>query len=183
LIYRLAIIILFLRLFLSKTKDKKTMRTLVISVLFLFISVGSVQAEMFIYPKEGQSKEKQEMDEFQCHKWAKEQSGSNPTAMSSQPAPVPTPQASNEGHVVGGGARGALLGAVGGAIGGDAGKGAKIGAGVGATRGLLKRRRNRIQQDTQQQVQNQVQQQSQAATGGYDKAYRVCLRGRGYEVE
>ncbi len=89
-----------------------------LSAIFLFISVGPVQAEMFIYPKEGQSKEKQEMDEFQCHKWAKQQSGSNPTAMSSQPAPTPAPQASNEGHIVRGGARGALLGAVGGAIGG-----------------------------------------------------------------
>ena len=81
-----------------------------LSAIFLFISVGPVQAEMFIYPKEGQSKEKQEMDEFQCHKWAKQQSGSNPTAMSSQPAPTPAPQASNEGHIVRGGARGALLG-------------------------------------------------------------------------
>ena len=162
----------------------KSTRALIFGFVFLIIGVGSAQAEMFIYPKEGQSKEKQEMDEFQCHKWAKQQTGSSPTTMSSQPAPVPAPQASNEGHVVRGGARGALLGAVGGAIGGNAGKGAKIGAGVGATRGLLKRRRNRIQQDTQQQAQNQAQQQSQAvAAGGYDKAYRVCLKGRGYEVE
>ena len=73
-------------------------------------------------------------------------------AMSSQPAPAPVPQASNQGQVVRGGARGALLGAVGGAIGGDAGKGAKIGAGVGATAGLLKRRRGRIEQDAQQQA-------------------------------
>ena len=163
--------------------DTKIMWALILSLVFLFVSAGTVQAEMFIYPKEGQSKEKQEMDEFQCHKWAKQQSGSNPTAMSSQPAPAPVPQTSNDGQVVRGGAKGALLGAVGGAIGGDAGKGAKIGAGVGATRGLLKRRRNRIEQDARQQAQNQVQQQSQAATGGYDKAYRVCLRGRGYEVE
>jgi OmpA family protein len=162
----------------------KTMWTLIIGLVFLFVGVGPVQADLFIYPKEGQSKEKQEMDEFQCHKWAKQQSGSSPSSMSSQPAPAPVPQASNEGQVVRGGARGALLGAVGGAIGGDAGKGAKIGAGVGATRGLLKRRRGRIEQDAQQQAQNQVQQQSQAtAAGGYDKAYRVCLRGRGYEVE
>jgi hypothetical protein len=163
--------------------SSKTVWILTISFVFLFISVGPVQADMFIYPKEGQSKDKQEMDEFQCHKWAKQQSGSNPTAMSSQPAPAPVPQASNEGQVVRGGARGALLGAVGGAIGGDAGKGAKIGAGVGATRGLLKRRRGRIEQDAQQQATAQVQQQSQAATGGYDKAYKVCLKGRGYEVE
>jgi OmpA family protein len=162
----------------------KTMWTLIIGLVFLFVSVGPVQADMFIYPKEGQSKEKQEMDEFQCHKWAKQQSGSNPTAMSSQPAPAPVPQASNQGQVVRGGARGALLGAVGGAIGGDAGKGAKVGAGVGATAGLLKRRRGRIEQDAQQQAQNQVQQQSQAAAaGGYDRAYKVCLKGRGYEVE
>jgi len=162
----------------------KSMQALVISFVFLFISVGPVQADMFIYPKEGQSKEKQEMDEFQCHKWAKQQSGSNPTAMSSQPTSTPAPQASNEGHIVRGGARGALLGAVGGAIGGDAGKGAKIGAGVGAARGLLNRRRDRIaQEDAQRQATMQVQQQRKVATGGYDRAYKVCLKGRGYEVE
>jgi Glycine-zipper domain len=161
----------------------KTMWIFIISFVFLFVSLGPVQAEMFIYPKEGQGKEKQEMDEFQCHKWAKQQTGSNPTAMSSQPAPTPAPQASNEGQVVRGGARGALLGAVGGAIGGDAGKGAKVGAGVGATAGALKRRRSRIEQDAQQQAQMQAQQQSQAVTGNYEKAYKVCLKGRGYEVE
>ena len=162
----------------------KTVWTLIIGLVFLFVSVGPVQADMFIYPKEGQSKDKQEMDEFQCHKWAKQQSGSNPTAMSSQPAPTAVPQASNDGHIVRGGARGALLGAVGGAIGGDAGKGAKIGAGVGAARGLLNRRRNRIaQEDAQRQAAMQAQQQRQVATGGYERAYKVCLKGRGYEVE
>jgi len=80
------------------------------------------------------------------------------------------------GEVFRGGARGALLGAVGGAIGGNAGKGAKIGAGVGATAGLLRRRRNRIYQEN-------VHVQSQAAVGGYDRAYAVCLRARGYEAE
>ena len=125
------------------------------------------------------------MDEFQCHKWAKEQSGSNPTNMMSQPAPLtPVPQASNEGQIVRGGAKGAMLGAVGGAMGGNAGKGAKIGAAVGATAGLLKRRRNNIaQQDAQQQAAMQAQQQSQASAGGYERAYKVCLRGRGYEAE
>ena len=161
--------------------NTKPLWAITISFIFLFVSVGPVQAEMFIYPKEGQNKEKQEMDEFQCHKWAKQQSGSSPSSMSSQPAPAP--QASNDGKIVRGGARGALLGAVGGAIGGDAGKGAKIGAGVGATAGLLKRRRGRIEPDAQQQAAAQVQQQSQAATGGYDRAYKVCLKGRGYEVE
>ena len=86
------------------------------------------------------------------------------------------PQASNEGQIVRGGAKGALLGAIGGAIGGNAGKGAKIGAAVGATSGLLKRPRNNIaQQDARQQI--------QASAGGYERSDKVCLRGRGYEAE
>ena len=82
-----------------------------------------------VFPSEGQSKEQQEMDEFKCHKWAKEQTGLDPMAMAS--APTQAPSQSGGGEVVRGGARGAALGAIGGAIAGDAGKGAAIGAAVG----------------------------------------------------
>ena len=125
------------------------------------------------------------MDEFQCHKWAKQQSGSDPTAYDEPGSPsARAPGIKRGAGIVRGGARGALLGAVGGAIGGDAGKGAKIGAGVGATARAFKTpsEQNRTR-CSDNRLQSQVQQQSQAATGGYDKAYRVCLKGRGYEVE
>jgi len=129
-------------------------------------SVAHGNANMLIYPKEGQSKAQQDRDEFECYKWAKEQTGSNQGHTQAQ-APA-------GGEVIRGGARGAALGAVGGAIGGNAGKGAAIGAGVGAVAGLFQRRRNRIRQE---------QSQAQASAGNSDRAYSVCLRGRGYEVE
>jgi hypothetical protein len=35
--------------------------------------------DIFIYPKNGQTKEQQSTDKFQCHEWAKQQSGFDPT--------------------------------------------------------------------------------------------------------
>src|SRR5690242_16907361 len=72
-------------------------------------------AGMFVYPEKGQSKEQQELDQFTCYKWAKEQSGIDPNQTSTAAAPPPPQQ----GQVAGGAMRGAAVGAVGGAIAGD----------------------------------------------------------------
>ena len=143
--------------------------------LALIIGGGPAWAEVFAYPKKGQSQEVFEKDQFECHKWAKGQTGVDPTQPQAAAA-APPPQ---RGGAVRGGARGAALGAVGGAIGGNAGKGAAIGAGVGATAGAMKQA-NRNQQAAQ--AQQQAQAQAQAGRGDYDKAYAVCLEGRGYQV-
>ncbi len=146
-----------------------------IVVLAGCLAAGQVWAEVFAYPKQGQSQEQFENDQFQCHKWAKGQTGVDP----SQPAPraaTPPPQT---GGAVRGAAGGAALGAIGGAIGGDAGKGAAIGAGVGGALGLMKQAA-RNQQAAQAHAQAQVQ--AQAARSNYDRAYAACLEGRGYQV-
>ena len=75
---------------------------------------------------------------------------------------------------------GAALGAIGGAIGGDAGKGAAIGAGVGGLFGGF--RRMRAMEEEQAQMASYHAQTSQA-TGGFNRAYGACLRGRGYSVD
>ena len=67
---------------------------LVFGFIYLLGNASLGNAEMFIYPKEGQSKEKQEMDEFQCHKWAIEQTGFDP--MNPKQAPAPQSQAQPE---------------------------------------------------------------------------------------
>jgi hypothetical protein len=78
-----------------------------------------------------------------------------------------------------GGARGAAVGAIGGAIGGDAGKGAAIGAGVGVAGGAMKQgARNREAAASAQQAQARQQTDLQR----YEKAYAICLAGRGYQV-
>jgi hypothetical protein len=146
-----------------------------IVVLVVGLAVGQVWAEVFAYPKKGQSQEQFEKDQFECHKWAKGQTGVDPT-QPQQSAAAPPPQG---GGAVRGAAKGAALGAIGGAIAGDAGKGAAIGAGVGAAGGAMKRRQ---QEQQAAQAQQQAQAQAQAARSQYDKAYAVCLEGRGYQV-
>jgi hypothetical protein len=137
---------------------------------------GSVWAEVIAYPKKGQSQEQFEKDQFECHKWATGQTGVDPTKPQQSAAPPPPQQ----GGAVRGAARGAAVGAVGGAIAGDAGKGAAIGAGVGAAGGAM-RQRGANQQAAQ--AQQQAQAQAQADRSKYDKAYGVCLEGKGYAVK
>src|SRR6478752_8389385 len=84
---------------------------IVIGVLFM---TGEAFAGMdvFVYPSKGQTKEQQEQDEFSCYKWAKEQTGFDPTQPVQQAAAPPPPQ----NAAVKGAARGAAIGAIGGAI-------------------------------------------------------------------
>jgi hypothetical protein len=141
----------------------------------LAVSGGPAWAEVFAYPKKGQTQEQFQQDQYQCHQWATGQTGYDP--MRPQPsAAAPPPQ---YGGAVRGAAGGAALGAIGGAIGGNAGKGAAIGAGVGAAAGLW-RQAGRNQQAAQAQQQAQAQQHAMRAQ--YDQAYAVCLEGRGYQV-
>lgn len=133
------------------------------------------QAEPYIYPSQGQSAQQMEQDKYQCYGWGKQQTGYDPMN-----PPVTSTGQANTAPVVGGAARGAAGGAIIGAIAGDAGKGAAIGAVTGTvTRGA----RNRGAVNQQQQ---QLQQQSSAIAqmrSEYDRAYAVCLEGRGYNVK
>jgi len=134
------------------------------SVLALSLAAASWAAHPYVYPAKGQSAEQQEKDQYECHQWAVQQTGFDP----SQPVEQSTPRYS----ALGGAARGAALGAVGGAIGGDAGKGAAIGAAVGGLGSIMRDRRA-----------NQAQQQAYSRdSAGYDRAYGACLKGRGYTV-
>ena len=144
--------------------------------LGLILAPGVSAADLMIYPSKGQSQEQQDKDRFECHGWAVEQTGFDP---SRPPTTAAAPQ-QQSGGVVRGAARGAAVGAVGGAIGGDAGKGAAIGAGVGAAGGgIRQRRQNRDAADAAAQQQAGAQ----AARGDYDRALAACLEPRGYSVK
>ena len=147
------------------------------SVILMGLVFGSTdsRAQMFIFPEKGQTKDQQEFDQFTCHKWAKEQTGIDPN----QQAAAPPPPAPEGGQAVKGAARGAAVGAIGGAIGGDAGKGAAIGAAVGGGAGAMRRRRSEMHYE--QQVQGQAAHQ-QADQQKFNRAYGVCLEGKGYKV-
>jgi hypothetical protein len=92
--------------------------------------VSAAQAEIYVYPKPGQSQDAFEKDQYECHNWAKQQTGFDPGAPP-QAAAAPPPQQGGAVHGRGAGCRG--RGRVGGAIAGDAGKGAAVGAAVGGT--------------------------------------------------
>jgi len=143
---------------------KRTNLIALAGVLTLGIAVASWAAHPYVYPAKGQSAEQQQKDQYECHQWAVQQTGFDP----SQPVEQSVPRYS----AMGGAARGAALGAVGGAIGGDAGKGAAIGAAVGGLGSVMRDRRAN-------QAQQQVYKNSSA---GYDRAYGACLQGRGYVV-
>lgn len=150
--------------------------------MLVFVIPLSVQAEVFVYPAQGQSAEQTDRDKFECYQWARSNSGFDPaqgTASSSPPPPREEP--------VGGVGRGAVRGGLGGlavgAIAGDAGKGAAIGAVSGGVVGGLRRR-----DQNQRQAQAHAEYQQQQATSqnrmrsDYDRAYSACLEGRGYTV-
>jgi len=141
-------------------------------------TVPTAQGEdMYVYPKQGQDKAQQDKDTYECHSWAVQQTGFDPTKPPS--TSTQTQSSQQQGQVARGAARGAALGAVGGAIAGDAGKGAAVGAGVGATGGAMRKRGAQKEQQAQQQA---AQQEYQNNVQGYNRAKATCLEGRGYSV-
>ena len=139
----------------------------------------SQQMKLFVYPSKGQSQQQQKKDEFECYKWAIEQSGIDPLNLPKvEAAPA---QSGPTGGAIVGGAKGAAAGAAIGAIAGDAGKGAAIGAVAG---GLAGRR-----QGKQAQAQANQQSQTNAAAAEAElkntfvKAFSVCIEGKGYTIK
>jgi hypothetical protein len=150
----------------------------------LFASGLSVAAsDLFVYPAKGQDAQQQEKDEFECYQWAKQNTGIDPTRISTASGGGSSQSSSGSGGAV---ARGAVGGALTGAViagiaDGKAGKGAAVGALGGGLFGGI--RHNRQQQQRQQQ---QVQQQAasrNAQLDTYNRAYGACLEGRGYTVK
>jgi len=163
-----------------------------VTALILILAAGSITAEpdLYIYPKNGQSNELQRRDRYECHVWAADQSGFDPSTYQA-PQPVRhTPVAKHHDPRFGsdpvtGAAKGAAVGAVGGAIGGDVGTGAAIGAGVGALLGAfntLERESNRKEYERQKEAAEQ-QAETERLRKDYNRAISACLEARGYTVK
>jgi Glycine zipper len=153
----------------------------------VLLLTGSARAQdVYAYPAKGQSQAQQDRDRYECHSWAVNQTGFDPSGP--QTAASDTHTTSNQplppqGHVARGAARGAALGAVGGAITGDAGTGAAAGAAMGGLAGGMRRRDQRRQQQQQQQAASQAASNSQQGQrNAYNRAMASCLTGRGYTV-
>lgn len=153
----------------TRLKKLKTIPFILIAILPLKV----LAQNLMIYPAQGQPPDQQSRDRYECHTWAVQQSGYDPS--SGAPAPQSSaPQGSVGRETLRGGFRGAAAGAAIGAIAGDAGKGAAI----GATAGGLKRGFN--QRDANMASQSSA---SSDATNNYNRALGACLSGRGYTVQ
>ncbi len=142
--------------------------------LFVALTVAGPTAAQYIYPQKGQDQAQQDRDRGECHTWATNQSGFDPTRASTSP---PSSQEAKQGGVLRGGARGAATGAIIGAISGKgAAKGAKIGAASG---GLLGGRRRADQKSRQKQEEQNWQARQNAMRNEYQRAQTACLEGRG----
>lgn len=131
---------------------------------------------VYAYPKNNQSKTQQSKDEGECYKWAKDETGIDPTA----PVQVSAPQA-QKGGAVKGAAGGAAGGTAIGAIAGDTGKGAAIGATAGAIRGRRQQKKANIEAQNQAQANAQAQQQQNLDK--FRKAFSACMEARQYSVK
>lgn len=143
-----------------------------ISLCFASLLPILAQGDIMVYPAKGQSNEQLSKDRYECHMWAVNQSGFDPSNAQGDRA---NPQPQQKGEVLRGGARGAAAGAAIGAIAGDAGKGAAIGAAAGG----LKRGFQKLDNKRAAQSQAPVSSPGQDA---YNRAIGACLSGRGYSV-
>jgi hypothetical protein len=163
-------------------------RHAVVFLLGLFVAGPVLAQQIFIYPSKGQNEKQMEKDKFECHVWAKKQSGFdplNPPSLQELEAKVRSQQQArqDEGSEVG---ESVVKGIVGGAIIGEVvkdepGKGAVIGGVVGGIHGAQKAEKRKEAQ--QQAIKRQAQAELARLRNDYKRAYAACLEGRGYTVK
>jgi len=137
-------------------------------------------ADVFVFPREGQSEQQMEKDKFSCYQWARDASGHdpmNPARSSGSATAVATPEYRPGRNIVGGAARGAIIAGI---ADGDAGKGAAIGAIGGGVFGGMRHQRQ-VDAQRRQAAERQAAEQS-ALNQDYQRAYSACLEGKGYTV-
>jgi hypothetical protein len=139
--------------------------------------------KIFVYPSNGQSPEQTDRDRYECHLWAVQQTGVDPSRPDTSPyervvvQPATPPGANTAAGVV----TGAILGAL---IAGPraAGAGLVVGGATGAIVGSAADASAAEQaRQTQQQI-NASASQGRARADAYRRALGACLQGRGYTV-
>jgi YmgG-like glycine-zipper protein len=135
--------------------------------------------KLYVFPAKGQSQQQQKVDEFECYKWAVQQSGIDPLNLPKvEAAPV---QTGPTGGAVKGAAKGAAGGAAIGAIAGDAGQGAAIGAVAGGVAGRRQGKQAQAQQN--QKAQADAAKKEQDMKDSFTKGFSACLEGKGYTIK
>ncbi len=140
----------------------------------------STSLKLYVFPAKNQSQQQQKADEFECYKWAMEQTGIDPKNPP-KAKPDSTKQAARTGGAVGGAAKGAAAGAAVGAIAGDAGEGAAIGAVAGGVAGRRKKKAAEAQAEKQSQA--DVKNKEAEIMNSYIKAFSACIEGKGYTIK
>jgi|SRR5277367_5290452 len=138
---------------------------------------------VFVYPANGQSPEQTDRDRYECHVWAVQQTGVDPSRAGANAYERVIVQPANPpgSGTVAGAIGGAIIGSI---IGGprNAGAGALIGGATGAIVGTAADASAQQQaQMTQQQI-NQNAAAGRARADSYRRAIGACLQGRGYTV-
>jgi hypothetical protein len=138
---------------------------------------------IFVYPANGQSPEQTDRDKYECHVWAVQQTGVDPSRADASPYERVVVQPANPPGT------GTAVGAVGGAILGsiiagprNAGAGAVLGGVTGAIIGSASDAQAQAQaRQTQAQI-NQAAAAGRARADSYRRAISACLQGRGYTI-
>jgi len=147
-------------------------KSVLVAAGFVTLATSAVvwAADIFVYPKEGQSAEQQATDEAECRSWATSETGFNPDYAPSEEEAGKGKVAKNTAiGAAGGAAGGAVLGEV---IGDRAGLGALAGGALG---GYIGHRKGK---DSKEDAQEAVAAEEDA----YNRALSACLEGRGYSV-
>jgi hypothetical protein len=160
---------------------KKILMVLVIGLTAIIAIPAAMAQQQYVFPKNGQTPEKQQKDEYDCHLWAVQQTNFDPTSAAQASSQQQQSTGAQAGSGARGAAKGAAVGALAGSMGGEAGKGAAVGAAAGAVGGRIQSRRQQGQQQAQQQ-QNASAEQS-AKQQEYLKARATCLEAKGYSVK
>ena len=139
----------------------------------------SNKMKVYVFPAKGQSQDQQKKDEFECYKWAMDQSGVDPL----NPPKVKADSVSTkaDGTAARSAAKGALVGLAIGSVSGNAGEGAAIGAGLGAAGGA--RKRGYVNARKQQEAEDNAAAKEKNYQDNYLKAFTVCMEGKGYTVK
>ena len=139
--------------------------------------------KIFVYPSNGQSPEQADRDRYECHVWAVQQTGGDPSRADANPYERVVVQPANppgSGTAVGA-SGGAILGAL---IAGprNAGAGLVIGGATGAIVGTAADASAQQQARMTQQQINQSMAPGRARADSYRRALGACLQGRGYTI-
>ncbi len=138
-------------------------------------------ARLFVYPANGQSPDQLAKDRYECHNWAVQQTGVDPTRPGAGPyervVVAPAPGAGTATGLIGGAIIGSILAGP-----RASGFGAVVGGATGAIIGSSADQQAQAQaQQTQQQIYQQ-QAVDRANANAYRRAITTCLTARGYTV-